>query len=154
MDQTGDKTEMRQHFVVWQSIASFFFTKNCTKNLLFVASHLTFLLSQPPLFGRRAIGNLSRGVFPREIRWIKLFLDSHFGNNFEWFYSKKPLVWKSWDIGWNRWAVLHPWRWGGGLRERLVDLLERRLVIKVGPWIRSGDSPPHGDIWRKNHDQI
>ena len=45
-------------------------------------------------------------------------------------------MWISLDIRWNRWAVLHRRRSGGE-----VDLLERSLVIKVGPWIRSGDSP-------------
>ena len=47
-----------------------------------------------PLFGRRAIGNLSRGVCSRkrERRWIKL-LDSHFGNNLT-----NDFPWKSCDV--------------------------------------------------------
>ena len=55
---------------------------------------------------------------------------------FEMILHEKPVMWKSLDIGWNRWAVLHRRRSGGE-----VDLLERSLVIKVGPWIRCGDSP-------------
>ena len=59
-----------------------------------------------------------------------------FWQQFEMILHGKPVMWKSLDMGWNRWAVLHRRRSGGE-----VDLLERSLVIKVGPWIRSGDSP-------------
>ena len=112
---------------------------------------LNFLLSHSTFWEEELLG-ICQEVFAREReRRIKLFLDSHFGNYLNWFYTKKPLMWKSLDIGWNRWAVLHRRRSGGWQGWVEVDLLGRRRRHKSRPmnseWGLS--SPPNGHIWRE-----
>ena len=103
-------------------------TVKCANSLLFVASHSTFLLSH--FFEEELLG-ICQEVFAREREREKMnqtLLRFSFLQLFEMILHEKPVMWKSLDMGWNRWAVLHRRRSGGE-----VDLLERSLVIKVGP---------------------